>query len=129
MRIEFVLDHILIKSGGRVLSRLLTLAILLITLLWLVVSYLPGVRALLPTIAFTNQNGWMTITSLVTFIAFVAIQIWLVFTTVATVRTYQARNSPAAFRLRIGVEFFWTALPIAMSLLLAWASYTLWFNL
>lgn len=111
------------------LSRLLTVALLLITLLWLVVSYLPGVRAMLPTIAFANQNGWMAPASLLAFIAFVAIQIWLVYTTVATVRAYQARNGTTAFRLRVGAEFFWTALPIAMSLLLAWAGYELWLNL
>ena len=109
------------------LQRLFTLAILLVCILWLVVSYLPGVQAHLPTIAFTGSN-LLAILALIALVVFVAIQLWLLYTTMATVRAHRAKDSHSPFRLRIGMEFFWTALPILMTLALAWASYALWLN-
>lgn len=111
------------------LQRLFTLAIVVISILWIAISYLPSVQASLPVIAFTSGGSWFALFSILILVAFVAIQIWLVYTTVATVRAYQAKGNSKGFRLKIGTELFWTALPIAMTLVLAWASYALWLNL
>lgn len=111
------------------LQRLLTLVIVIITLLWIVVSYLPGVQAMLPTLSIVENGGWLSWLTVAALIAFIAIQLWLVYTTVATIRSYQARGHDTPFRLRLGAELFWTALPIAMTIGLAWASYALWLNL
>jgi heme/copper-type cytochrome/quinol oxidase subunit 2 len=112
-----------------VIQRLFTFAIIIISILWLVMSYLPGVQALLPTLSFVGSGGWLAWLGVVGVIAFVAIQLWLVYTTVVTVRAYRAKNNGSAFRLRTGAEFFWTALPILMTIAFAWASYGLWMNL
>ena len=110
------------------LQRLFTLAILILTILWIVISYLPGVRATLPTFAFPMGNGLFATFAVIALLVFLAIQIWLVVRTVKTVRHFQDNNKGSPFRLNIGAEFFWTALPIAMTLVLAWASYPLWLN-
>jgi heme/copper-type cytochrome/quinol oxidase subunit 2 len=112
-----------------VLQRLFTLAIVVICILWIAVSYLPSVQAMLPIIAFTSGGSWFALFSVIILLAFVAIQLWLVYTTVATIRTFQAKGNSKGFRLKVGTELFWTALPIAMTIGLAWASYALWLNL
>jgi heme/copper-type cytochrome/quinol oxidase subunit 2 len=117
------------EIGGCVLQRLFTLAIVIITILWLVVSYLPGVQAILPTIAFRGDTTWLAWLALFAFFIFLAIQIWLVYTTVAAVRDFQAKGNGSPFRLRPSVELFWAVLPVAMTVGLAWASYALWSNL
>lgn len=109
-------------------QRLFSLVIVILSILWIVVSYLPGVRAALPTIAFPMESGLFAILSVLALLIFVAIQLWIVNRTVRTVRNYQDQNNGSPFRLRIGAELFWTALPIAMTLVLAWASYPLWLN-
>jgi heme/copper-type cytochrome/quinol oxidase subunit 2 len=112
-----------------VLRRLFTFAIILICILWLVVSYLPGIRAMLPTFSLVGSNSQLAWLGVAALIVFVAIQLWLVYTTVVNVRAYQAKNNGSAFRLRLSAEFFWTALPIMMTIALACASYGLWVNL
>ena len=111
------------------LRRIFTLAILVIFVLWLVVSYLPGVRAMLPVVAFGGNGVWMATLAVLALIIFVTIQIWLVYSTIVTVRAHQTKSNGSPFRLRLSVELFWTALPIAMTIGLAWASYALWLNL
>lgn len=111
------------------LRRIFTLAILVIFVLWLVVSYLPGVRAMLPVVAFEGSGVWMATLAVFALVIFIAIQLWLVYTTVVTVRAHQIKSNSSPFRLRLSVELFWTALPIAMTIGLAWASYALWLNL
>jgi hypothetical protein len=114
--------------GGCVLQRLFTLAIVVICILWIVVSYLPGVQAMLPTIAFVG-GSWLASLGLIALVVFIAIQMWLVYTTVATVRAFQVKGHDSPFRLKLSAEFFWTALPIVMTVGLAWASVALWLNL
>ena len=71
----------------------------------------------------------MAVFALLALIAFVTIQVWLVRTTLRTVRVYTSKGETTGFRLRVGSEFFWTVLPIALTIALAWASYPLWINL
>jgi heme/copper-type cytochrome/quinol oxidase subunit 2 len=91
------------------------LAILAVSLLWIVVSYLPGVQAMLPTLTLSGNGKAFAALSVAALIIFIAIQLWLVYTTVATVRASQAKGNGSPFRLKLGVELFWTALPIAMT--------------
>ena len=113
----------------RLFTWLFTLAIVAVCILWVVISYLTGAQAMLPTFSLTRVGSWLAWFNVAGLIAFVAIQLWLVYTTVATVRTFQTRRTESPFRLNRGAEFFWTALPIAMTAALAWASYALWLNL
>lgn len=108
--------------------RFFTLALLLICILWLIASYLPGVQALLPTIAFPPNNGWLTNLAVASLVLFLAIQLWLLYATIATVRAHQTKGNGSPFRLKLSAEFLWTALPIAMTIGLAWASYARWLN-
>ncbi len=111
------------------LQRLFTLAIVIVCILWIVVSYLPGVQAMLPTIAFSGGGSWFAAFGVISILAFVGIQIWLVYSTGAALRTFQTKSNNSPFHLKISAELFWTALPIAMTAGLAWASYGLWLNL
>jgi heme/copper-type cytochrome/quinol oxidase subunit 2 len=83
---------------------------------------------MLPTLAFPLNNGWFATLSVLTLIFFVSIQAVLLYRTMKSVRDYQSKNNGSPFRLNLGAELFWTALPIAMTLGLAWASYPLWLN-
>lgn len=124
-----MLARSLLRLVAVLLQRLFTLAILIICIAWLVVSYLPGVQALLPTIAFSGNRSWLAILGAIALVVFIAIQLWLVYTTVVTVRAHQAKRDGSPFRLNTGAELFWTALPIVVTVGLAWASYALWLNL
>src|SRR5688500_13045774 len=117
---------LLFEIGGCVFKRLFALSMLVIFILWLVISYLPGVQAQLPTIAFGSGSNLLAALGVASLIVFVAIQLWLLVTTVSTIRTFQAKEIRTPFRLKVGTEFFWTALPILMTVGLAWASYALW---
>jgi heme/copper-type cytochrome/quinol oxidase subunit 2 len=106
------------------MRRLLLPAILLGVLFWLVFSYIPRTWVLLPTIAFAEPwtNQLFPVLALVALLIFAAIQLWLLW----SVR--HLRSSPADFpvRMRRSAEFFWTALPLLLTLGLAIAGYPLW---
>ncbi len=110
------------------LKRLLIWVVSLVSVLWIIVSYLPAVKAVLPTFALPNSS-WPALLAAAGFVLFIAIQLWLVKTTYTAVRAYLAQPSPAPFRLHLDREVFWTALPILMTVGLAWASLDLWRNL
>jgi heme/copper-type cytochrome/quinol oxidase subunit 2 len=116
------------EAGGAVLQRLFALAMFTITVLWLVVSYMPALQAELPIIAFAGGSWWQSASGALLLVAFIALQVWLLYTTVAAVRTSQTGGNATPFRLKLGGEFFWTVLPILMTVALAWASYALWLN-
>lgn len=98
--------------------------ILLATLGWLVLSYLPGITAALPKLAFDGALAQAMLPWLagVTMVAFLAIQADLVR---ATMRWFSpAVESTTAqavsdFNLPRGAEIFWTVLPLLGTLLLA----------
>lgn len=96
---------------------------MLATLGWLVLSYLPGITAMLPQVAFTGALAQAALPWLagVTMLAFLVIQADLVR---ATVRWFGPAVAPATaqatheFNLRRGAETFWTVLPLLGTLLL-----------
>lgn len=103
---------------------IVTGGILLATLGWLVLSYLPGITAALPKLAFDGALAQAALPWLagITLLAFLAIQTDLVR---ATVRWFSPAVEPATaqaaqeFNLQRGAEIFWTALPLLGTLLLA----------
>lgn len=98
--------------------------ILLATLGWLVLSYLPAVTAALPVVAFDSQAVQSALPWLagITLLVFIVIQIDLVR---ATMRWFGASVDPATaqavreFNLLHGVEIFWTVLPLVGTVTLA----------
>jgi len=98
--------------------------ILLATLGWLVLSYLPGVTAALPVVAFDSQMAQSVLPWLagITLLAFIVIQIDLVR---ATVRWFGPGVEPVTaqavreFNLPRGAEIFWTVLPLVGTITLA----------
>lgn len=111
------------------LQRIFALAIILVCILWLVISYVPGLQTFLPTLALVEYGNGLAMLGAITLVIFLAIQLWLVFSTVSTVRAHTNKGDGSPFRLKLGAELFWTALPVAMTVGLAWASYALWVNL
>jgi len=103
---------------------IVTGGILLATLGWLVLSYLPAVAAALPQVAFTGPVLQAALPWLagVTLLIFLAIQADLVR---ATVRWFGPTVEPVTaqavreFNLPRGAEVFWTVLPLLGTLLLA----------
>lgn len=115
--------------GDCVLQRLLWIGILLVIVLWIVLSYVPAALVPLPTFSFVGGEA-MAYAAVVALLLLLTIQTWIVFATVRSVRTYDPQDSEKAPRRpSLRAEFFWTALPIAMTLALAWASYSMWIRL
>lgn len=116
-----------------VLRKILTLAILISTALWLVLSYLPGVRSLLPQFSWQALGAGRTFSWLALFslVAFVAIQLWLLWHTLHLLRGQRSgsRGDVQGFPIRLDMELLWTALPLVLTLGLAVASYRLWSSL
>jgi len=103
---------------------IVTSGIILATLGWLVLSYLPGITAALPKLSFDGALAQAVLPWLagITLLAFLAIQADLVR---ATVRWFgpavEATTAQAVhdFNLPRGAEVFWTVLPLLGTLLLA----------
>jgi hypothetical protein len=84
---------------------------------WLLVSYLPGLLPMLPTLAYPMWSlKLMAAVATAAAAGFVAIQLWIVRSTDRSL--VAAGNTAREFGLRRGPEAFWTALPIVMTLLL-----------
>jgi hypothetical protein len=101
----------------RTLLTILTVALLLA---WVVLSYAPATW--LPQLQWPAAFlPWLGGALVLGFAAFLAIQVWLV---VATDRSLQTHpDAMREFRLKRGTEGVLTALPIAMTLLLVWATW------
>jgi heme/copper-type cytochrome/quinol oxidase subunit 2 len=114
-----------------VFQRLLSVALVAVSVVWIVFSHVPSARALLPTIAYPGDGRWMAVAALLSLGVFLALQFWLLRTTVAGVRRHQQRISGNVqpLHLHLGLEALWTALPVVITLGLAWAAYGLWANL
>lgn len=99
-------------------------------ILWIVLTYVPDSLLPLPTIRFSGSGGLLAGLTAACLVVFVAIQIYLVRSTVRGVDpNHQLPNTRSPFRLSRNVELVWTILPLVMTLVLAWASYGLWINL
>jgi len=111
---------------GKQLRRIGSILILAGVIAWVTLSYLPAVA--LPQLRFPHAWSGQAFPALAFtgFVVFVALQIWLVQSTAASVR--QVRSQAGAvpnrpFVLDVGREVILTALPIALVVLLAVASF------
>lgn len=112
-------------------QRLLSAALLVVTIVWIVFSHVPSARALLPAVAYPGHGTTAAVVAALCLGVFLAIQFRLLRTTVAGVRRHQQHSlgdSPP-LHLHLGLEVLWTAVPVVMTLGLAWAAYGLWVNL
>ncbi len=112
-------------------QKLLSVALVVVSIIWIVFSHVTSLRDVLPAVAYPAGSSWMAPAALLSLGIFLAVQLWLVWTTVAGVRRYQQRASGDAqpLRLHVGLEALWTAMPVVMTLGLAWAAYGLWSGL
>ncbi|MCL4860159.1 MAG: hypothetical protein KJZ93_12160 [Caldilineaceae bacterium] len=105
---------------------LLTIVSLLAVLFWLAFSYAPGMPSL-PALTF--QAGWsgalLQALALAGLILFVLIQLFILWSTSRLSPIRQAESGP---RVRLVAEFFWTALPLVMTIGLALLSYQTWLS-
>ena len=112
-------------------QRSLTAALLVITIVWIVFSHVPSARALLPSVVYPGHGATAAGVAALCLGVFLAVQLWLLRSTVAGVRRHQqeALGDAHPLHLHLGLEVLWTALPVVMTLGLAWAAYGLWANL
>ena len=112
------------------LQKLFGYAILLVTVLWLVLSYVPDSVVTLPQVSFTSEGNGRLFQVLLFggFLIFVLLQIWLVNATWRLFRTADGRQNAIAaeFGLNRTSEVIWTAIPLLMTIGLAAASYQTW---
>ncbi len=113
-----------------VIRNLLTIMILVATAAWLVLSYVPVDLPQFPLNGELSQALFPWLVGLV-LMMFVVIQAVLVRATVRIVKSppdAETRAVVRLFRLRVGAEVFWTALPLAMTIILAMTIYLLGSN-
>ena len=112
------------------LQKLFAYAILLATVLWLMLSYVPASVVTLPQIAFASADSGRLFQMLLVggFGVFVVLQIWIVYATTQFVGTENSRKESRAaeFGLNRSSEMLWTAVPLLMTIGLALASYQTW---
>lgn len=111
-------------------QRILGFGSLVIVILWLVLSYLPPQMVTLPNLGFTaSWTGVFVGLLLAGLVVFVLLQLDL---TRASARFFQSErvlrhnDAHGDLVLRRSVEVIWTALPILMTLGVAWLAYFAW---
>ena len=114
------------------MRRIFALFMLMAVIGWIVISYLPASVITLPVISFPaelNQRFQGLLAG--GFAIFLALQIWLVWTTVRNIQVAQRRSNSVVSELNLSLlrEAIWTALPIVMTIGLALASYQTWVSL
>lgn len=111
------------------MNRYLAYGSLLSFVAWLVLSYtdwLPGHLRI--AASFVPYGDWFQQITVVILLLFVAIQLWLLGSTVWAVQRRRV-NTPSLsshFTLNVLGEFFWTALPLFLTMGLAFVGYRLW---
>lgn len=109
------------------IQRLLSLALLLGVILWIVLIYVPDSLLPLPILGYPSSGRLLAGLAVVCLVAFLAIQVLVVRSTARSMQpSHHSHSNHPAFRLHRNAELFWTVLPLVMTLALAWASYPLW---
>jgi heme/copper-type cytochrome/quinol oxidase subunit 2 len=114
-------------------NRYLGYGSLLLLIGWLALSYsswLPN--RLQIEMPFVQYSGWFQVASVLVFLLFVIIQIWLLRSTFRLLHRRPQTDSnsvPHGFVLRVWGEIFWTALPLLLTIGLAVVGYELWASL
>lgn len=97
---------------------------------WLVLSYTDWLPMRLRFAAsFVQYGDWFQQVTIAILLLFVSIQLWLLASTVWVVQRHRQGNTqslPSHLPLSVVGELFWTALPLFLTLGLAFVGYTLW---
>lgn len=100
---------------------------------WLVLSYTDGVPVRLRFAAsFVQYGDWFQQVTIAILLLFVSIQLWLLGSTVWVVqrrRQETMQSLPGHLPLSVVGEFFWTVLPLFLTIGLALVGYQLWASL
>ena len=122
-------------DGGIAVARkirvVLTVSILVGVIGWIVLSYLPTSVISLPQFHWMPNGVVQFFPGFLVagFVAFLLLQVWLVWTTGASVQKYETvaeASRRRAFRLSVRREMILTALPIGFTAIIAAASYSWW---
>ena len=112
------------------LQKLFGYAILVIALLWLVLSYIPASVVTIPQIFYPLEGDGHLFSYLLVggFIVFIILQVWLVVASVQMFRGTDGKENEMAtrFGLTRGVEAFWTAIPLLMTIGLDVVVWQMW---
>lgn len=115
------------------LRKIFAYAILAVTVLWLVFSYIPVSVVTMPQIAYPLASSGRLFQYLLVggFVLFVLLQIWLVVASARLFRTADGRQNQVTteFGLNRTTEIFWTAIPLLMTIGLALAGWQMWSSL
>lgn len=108
-------------------------SVLLGVILWIVLSYVPASLVSLPEVSIqaVAANALFRRITVIGLIVFVALQVWLLISTMHIFRSGDERKEVAEgeFHLRRPAEFFWTVVPLIMTLALALATLPTWMSL
>jgi hypothetical protein len=125
---------------GHKIRTLVAIVILIGVIGWIVLSYLPTTLITLPQFRYAPSGAMSVfpVLILIGILFFVSLQVWLVQTTVKSVRHYRTgltvrhyqndaqSQQSSNFELNVGREAVLTALPIGFTIVLAVASYFWW---
>jgi len=97
-----------------------SIMLLLVTVIWIVLSYIPNSLLSLPTLSIGDRLTTNSPFILGFILAlFICIQLYLVGSTWKFFRRESSRQLAQEFNLRENKELFWTALPLFMTIILA----------
>lgn len=116
---------------SRGIRTILSVSILIATLGWIVLSYLPPALVSLPQIRYLPDGVVRFFPALLVAgaVIFLALQVWIVQSTAASIRRYREddqRQPATRFDLRVDREALLTAMPIAFTIALAIVSAGWW---
>lgn len=98
---------------------------------WLFFSYVPSALYFLPSISFPDLwSGRLSQSmAVVTLVTFLAVQGVIVYSTLRLSHRGRSAAQNEGMKLSLVAEFFWTILPLVMTLGLAVIGYGAWVNL
>jgi Kef-type K+ transport system membrane component KefB len=116
---------------ARKIRMVLSISILVGVIGWIVLSYLPTTVISVPQFHWAPDGVVQIFPAILVagFVAFLLLQVWLVWTTGTSVRKYATVSQESrrhAFRLSVRREMLLTAVPIGFTAIVAAASYGWW---
>lgn len=109
---------------------LLTIVSLLGVLFWLTFSYAPPGLVSLPVLTLQAPGSGALLQVLATagLILFLSVQLLILWSTLRLRQPSDVRRGESGPRVSLAAEFFWTALPVVMTVGLALLSYQTWLS-
>ena len=112
--------------------RILSYCLLMLTVAWLILSYVPASVISLPQISAYGNSTWFGSAALLVLVSMALLQVGLLGATARFVRAYRAENQRSAttpgqiFHLKLISELFWTFVPLLIVLILGLLSFSIW---